>query len=107
MTAPSARDLPHDPAPVASNGRDAVFTRKLHYELAGEESRPLVTCYGISFALGIAWLLFVYFGPRTNPMRLLSPDQQPIAVTFEAVETPPEPIPEGETGEEVSVPAPG
>ena len=34
-------------------------------------------------------------------------DEQPIAVTFDALESPPEPIPEGETGEEVSVPAPG
>jgi hypothetical protein len=108
MTAPSDRDLPQDPAPVSANGRDAVFTRKLQYELAGDEGRALLGSYGISFALGIAWLLFVYFGPRTLPMRLLSPDEQPIAVTFEALESPPEPPDlEGESGEEVSVPAPG
>jgi len=107
MTAPSSPQPVHDPAPVSPNGRDAVFTRKLHYELAGEEGRALLASYGISFALGIAWLVFVYFGPRTLPMRLLSLDEQPIAVTFDAVESPPEPLPEGETGEEVSVPAPG
>ena len=107
MTAPSSDGAPEGPAPVSKNGRDAVFTRKLHYELAGEEGRALLASYCVSFALGIAWLLFVYFGPRTLPMRLLSPDEQPIAVTFDALESPPEPVPEGETGEEVSVPAPG
>jgi hypothetical protein len=108
MSVPSTSYEPRrDPAPVAANGRDAVFTRSLRYELAGEESRALVGSYTFAFLLGIAWLLFVYFGPRTLPMQLLSPDEQPIEVTFDAVETMPETLVGDETGEEVRVPAPG
>ena len=107
MTAPSSHDAHDEPAPVSRNGRDAVFTRSLRYEFAGEEGRALLTSYGVAFALGIAWLLFVYFGPRTLPMRLLSPEEQAIAVTFEAFEPMPE-TPEvgSEMEEEVRVPAP-
>ena len=106
MTA-SSHDAHGEKRPVSPNGRDAVFTRSLRYELAGEEGRALLASYGVSFALGIAWLLFVYFGPRTLPMRLLSPDEQPIAVTFEAFEAMPEtPEAGSEMGEEVRVPAP-
>jgi len=105
---PPPADSRHAPAPVPANGRDAVFTRSLRYELAGEEGRALLASYGFAFALGIAWLLIVYFGPRTLPMRLLSPDEQPIAVTFDAVAPTPEaPAAEGESGEAVRVPAPG
>ena len=99
---------PYDaPASVPANGRDAVFTRSLRYEVAGEEGRTLLTSYGIAFALGIAWLGFVYFGPRTRPMQLLSPEEQPIAVTFDALPPDLETAVEGETGEEVRVAAPG
>lgn len=107
MSAPhSAAGSPRDPAPVSGNSRDAVFTRSLRYEIAGEEGRVLLGSYGFAFTLGILWLLVVYFGPRTMPMQLLSPDQRPIAVTFDAIE----PVPDeaaGDTGEEVRVPAPG
>lgn len=92
--------------PLAANGRDAVFGRTLRYEVAGEEGRALLGSYFFAFTLGIIWLAFVYFGPRTERMRLLSPDERPIAVTFDALE----PLPgaeAGETGEEVMVPAPG
>ena len=107
MTAPSSHDAHDEPAPVSRNGRDAVFTRSLRYEFAGEEGRALLTSYGVAFALGIAWLLFVYFGPRTLPMQLLSPNEQAIAVTFEAFEPMPE-TPEvgSEMEEEVRVPTP-
>src|SRR5688500_3184171 len=95
---------PYDaPASAPANGRDAVFTRSLRYEVAGEEGRTLLTSYGIAFALGIAWLGFVYFGPRTRPMQLLSPEEQPIAVTFDALPPDLETAVEGETGEEVRV----
>jgi hypothetical protein len=40
-------------------------------------------------------------------MRLLSPEEQPIAVTFDALEPGLESAEEGETGEEVVLPAPG
>ncbi|HEX6049534.1 MAG TPA: AgmX/PglI C-terminal domain-containing protein [Gemmatimonadaceae bacterium] len=106
MTAPA--NVPHDgPPSVPANGRDAIFTRSLRYEIAGEEGRTLLTSYGIAFALGIAWLGFVYFGPRTRPMQLLSQEEQPIAVTFDALPPELEVAVEGETGEEVRVAAPG
>jgi hypothetical protein len=108
MTGPVSPNDPRVPASesVPKNGRDAVFGRSLRYEVAGEEGRALLGSYVFSFGLGLAWLLFVYFGPRTLPMQLLSPDERPIAVTFDALE----PLPEaaaGEVGEEVRVPAPG
>lgn len=94
------------PAGVPTNGRDTVFNRSLRYEVAGDEGRALLGSYTFAFTLGIAWLLFVYFGPRTLPMQLLPTDERPIAVTFDALE----PLAEaaaGEEGEEVRVPAPG
>jgi hypothetical protein len=92
---------------TAPNDRDAVFNRSLRYEIAGDEGRALLGSYGFSFVLGVAWLAFVYFGPRTLPMRLLSPDEQPIAVTFEALESSPEPTATADNGETVRVPSPG
>jgi len=106
--------VPHTPhgnelqtvPPVAANGRDAVFGRTLRYEIAGEEGRALLGSYSFAFTLGIVWLAFVYFGPRTERMRLLSPDEQPIAVTFDALE-PLAGAETGETGEEIRAPTPG
>jgi hypothetical protein len=106
--------VPHTPhggelqtvPPVAANGRDGVFERSLRYEIAGEEGRALLGSYSFAFTLGIVWLAFVYFGPRTERMHLLAPEERPIAVTFDALE----PLPgaeTGETGEEIRVPAPG
>jgi hypothetical protein len=89
------------------NGRDAIFSRSLRYEIAGDEGRALIGSYTFAFALGVAWLAFVYFGPRTLPMRLLAPEEQPIAVTFEALDAPPEPVVAVDEGETVRVPAPG
>jgi hypothetical protein len=89
------------------NGRDAIFSRSLRYEIAGDEGRALIGSYTLAFTLGVAWLAFVYFGPHTSPMRLLGPGEQPIAVTFEALDTPAEPAAPGDEGETVRVPAPG
>ncbi|HUQ82379.1 MAG TPA: hypothetical protein VM076_14600, partial [Gemmatimonadaceae bacterium] len=94
------------PAGVPTNGRDTVLNRSLRYEVAGEEGRALIGSYGFAFALGIAWLLFVYFGPRTLPMQLLSPDERPIAVSFDPLESLPDAT-AGEEGGEVGVPTPG
>ena len=93
-------------AAAPTTGRDTVLNRSLRYEIAGEEGRALLGSYAFAFTLGIAWLLFVYFGPRTLPMQLLPPDERPIAVTFDALESPPEAT-AGEEGEEIRVPAPG
>jgi len=90
-------------APAPTTGRDTVFNRSLRYEVAGEEGRALLGSYAFAFTLGVAWLLFVYFGPRTFPMQLLPTDERPIAVTFDAL------LPDataGEEGEEIRVPAP-
>jgi hypothetical protein len=110
MSAPSAPRGPLQPEPayVPANGRDAVFGRSLRYEIAGEEGRALLGSYLFAFALGFAWLGIVYFGPHTMPMRLLSPDQQPIAVTFDAVQPPLDAVTAGgEDAEAVRAPAPG
>lgn len=97
-----------EPASVPAIGRDAVFGRSLRYEVAGEEGRALIGSYLFAFTLGIAWLIFVYFGPRTLPMQLLSPDERPIEVTFDAMEpAPPETTTTGTEEEVVPVPAPG
>lgn len=94
------------PAGVPANGRDTVFNRSLRYEVAGEEGRALIGSYTFAFALGVVWLLIVYFGPRTLPMQLLPPDERPIAVTFDALE-PLTDAAAGEEGGEVPVPDPG
>jgi len=103
--APNGID-PRD-TPVARTGRDTVFGRSLRYEMAGEEGRALLVSYAFAIALGIAWLVIVYFGPRTMPMRLLSPDEQPIAVNFDALEPNANAAPEGAEGDAERVPAPG
>jgi hypothetical protein len=92
--------------PFAPGERDSVLSRSLRYEIAGEEGRALLGSYTFAFALGIAWLLVVYFGPKTMPMQLLARDERPIAVSFDALE----PLSEsasGEEGEVVRTPAPG
>ena len=92
-------------AAAPTTGRDTVFNRSLRYEVAGEEGRALLGSYAFAFTLGVAWLLFVYFGPRTFPMQLLPTDERPIAVTFDALEAPPDAT-AGEEGEEVRASAP-
>src|SRR3954462_11635416 len=93
--------------PLAAGGRDAGLSRSLRYEIAGEEGRALLGSYTFAFALGIAWLLIVYFGPKTMPMQLLARDERPIAVSFDAHEPSPESVMTGEEGEVVRTPAPG
>ena len=82
---PKGPEVP-EPASLPADGRDASLARSLRYEIAGEEGRALLTSYAFSFTLGLAWLAFVYFGPRTLPMQLLPRDERPIAVTFDAIE---------------------
>ncbi len=91
---------------VSDTRRDAVLTRSLRYEIAGDEGRALLGSYTFAFALGIAWLLIVYFGPKTLPMQLLARDEQPIAVTFDALEPLPGGGAPGEEGEAIRTPAP-
>jgi hypothetical protein len=101
---PNGSDAP-EPASVPAHGRDSALARSLRYEIAGEEGRALLTSYAVSFTLGIAWLAFVYFGPRTMPMQLLPRDERPIAVTFDAID-PTEGQPSGEDAPVVPVPTP-
>jgi hypothetical protein len=93
------------PASVPADGRDASLGRTLRYEIAGEEGRALLTSYAFSCGLGVAWLAFVYFGPRTLPMQLLSRDERPIAVTFDAIDRTAG-QPSGEDAAVVRVPTP-
>jgi hypothetical protein len=60
--------MPPEPTPVPTPSHTEVLGRSLRYEIAGEEGRALLSSYALSFALGIAGLVFVYFGPRTLPM---------------------------------------
>jgi hypothetical protein len=109
MTGPSRPDdAPlRSPPSVAAGSRDAVLTRSLRYEIAGEEGRALLGSYALAFALGIAWLLVVYFGPKTMPMQLLARDERPIAVTFDALEPLSETAAAAEEGGATLAPAPG
>jgi len=95
--------MPPEPTPVPTPSHTEVLGRSLRYEIAGEEGRALLSSYALSFALGIAWLVFVYFGPRTLPMQLLSRDERPIAVTFDM---PPEPTVDAAAAEEAAAAAP-
>jgi hypothetical protein len=63
---------------------ETSFTRNLRSELAGEEGQALIGSSSISIALGVLWILLVIFGPRTEASHLLSAEERPIAVTFEA-----------------------
>ena len=94
--------VPPEPTPVRELGPDEPFSRSLHYEFAGEEGRALLSSYAFSVTLGIAWLAFVYFGPRTLPMQLLPRDERPIAVTFDM----PEPTEDAAAAEEAAAAAP-
>jgi hypothetical protein len=102
-----AASRPIVPAPSPRSGKDRALSRSLRYEIAGDEGRALLGSYVFAFTLGLIWLGVVYFGPHTNPMRLMSPEQQPIAVTFDNVESPPEPAAEGLDEEAPTPPAPG
>ena len=107
MSRPVTPNGPILPEPAPARGRDSIFGRSLRYEIAGDEGRALLGSYIFSFALAIAWLGVVYFGPKTMPMRLLSRDEQPIAVTFDPVEPALDALAGGEDTEAVRVPAPG
>ena len=104
--APNPDDAAVRSPSISDTRRDAVLTRSLRYEIAGDEGRALLGSYVFAFALGIAWLLIVYFGPKTLPMQLLARDEQPIAVTFDAIEPLPEGGAAGEEGEAIRTPAP-
>jgi len=104
--APNPDDAAVRSPSVSDTRRDAVLTRSLRYEIAGDEGRALLGSYTFAFALGIAWLLIVYFGPKTLPMQLLARDEQPIAVTFDALEPLPGGGAPGEEGEAIRTPAP-
>lgn len=72
---------------------EAIFTRRLRFEWASEEGRPLVISYGVAFALALIWLLLVAFMPATERAISLMPTEEPapVEITFEDPE--PEPAP--------------
>jgi hypothetical protein len=69
---------------VRAPADETSFTRELRHELASSEGRALLISSSISAGLGLLWILLVIFGPRTEAEHLLSADERPIAVTFEA-----------------------
>src|SRR5579872_2380700 len=80
----------------AGRGRAEGISGALRFELIGEEGRALVGSSGISTAVGIAWILLVIFGPRTEASHLLPPEDRPIAVQFQPPPPPPPPPPKAE-----------
>ena len=99
---------PATPGGPNPTGRETTFTRNLRFELADEENRALLGSYAISTALGVAFLLMVYFYPPSEPPRLI-PESAPIAIQFEDEVPPPEPPVEAveQPGEAERTPAPG
>lgn len=86
---------------------ETTFTRNLRFEFASEEGRALVGSYAISTALGIAWLLLVYLGPKSPPPSLLPDEDAPIEVSFDPETLPvPTEVPPAQAGAE-QPPAPG
>jgi hypothetical protein len=71
---------------------DTTFTRNLRFEMAGEEGRAMVGSTSVSVIIGVLWIVLVIFGPRTEASHLLSAEERPIEVQFEAPPPPPEPI---------------
>jgi hypothetical protein len=113
---PRSSGASQGPTPPRRSGRqrapvdETSFTRELRHELAGEEGRALLVSSGISSAIGFVWILFVIFGPRTEASHLLSAEERPIAVTFEAPppdlpKTPPTPAAPAATPKPVAKPA--
>ena len=97
------------PTPGPRRTDESTFTRNLKFEIADEEGRALLYSYMVSGAIGIAWLLLVWFGPRTNPASLLPPEPPPIELALEPPTTPP-PAPEppvAQPGAAERVPSPG
>jgi hypothetical protein len=78
------------PPPKRRTGRvrapvdETSFTRELRHELASDEGRALLVSSAVSAGIGVIWLILVIFGPRTETAHLLSADERPINVTFEA-----------------------
>jgi hypothetical protein len=63
---------PEAPEP-ASVPRTARCVARSHAAIRDRRRRGTrCSSYAFSWGLGIAWLAFVYFGPRTLPMQLLS-----------------------------------
>ncbi|GAC1697570.1 MAG: hypothetical protein NVS9B3_15280 [Gemmatimonadaceae bacterium] len=99
MATPSLR-------PAAAGGAETTFTRNLRYEIADEEGRALVGSYAIAMALGLVWILLVWFGPRVPP----HVDDEAVTITLAPpVEeiVPPTVTPAPTAGEAVTQPAPG
>lgn len=99
------------PAPRMKD--DSTFTRAMKWETFSEEGRALLNSYLIAFALGIAWLLLVFFGPATKVANLL-PDEPPIELDLAElpppVENPPieePPVPTTAPAAAERTPSPG
>ena len=96
------------PAPGGGpSSKDTAFTRSLHYEIFGEEDRALLGSWATALALGILWLLLVWFGPKSPPPQLLS-EAEATPVTIDLAPPPPTPaVPDAPAAAATEVPAPG
>ena len=101
---------PAGPPPRPRKVDESTFTTAMKWETFSEEGRALLNSYLIASALGIAWLLLVFFGPRTPPASLLQPDAPPISVELDLPPVTPPPevavVPPSE-GTATATPAPG
>jgi hypothetical protein len=74
------------PRPAPRRGpADSTFTRNLRWEAFDEEGRALVGSYALSIALGIAWILLVWFGPRSSrpDIELMPQAETQVTIEFE------------------------
>src|ERR1700674_2399346 len=62
---------------------EASGSRTRRAELAVEEERALAGSSLISTVIGVVWMGFVIFGPRTDVTHLLPPEERPIEVRIE------------------------
>ncbi|MEJ7810305.1 MAG: hypothetical protein WKG32_07810, partial [Gemmatimonadaceae bacterium] len=89
----------------AASRRDSTFTGNLRWEMLDDEGRALAGSYAIAVALGIVWLVLVFFFPAAKPLSLLPENEQGLTVELE--DEPATTPPAAQEGEAVEVAAPG
>ncbi|HET7457142.1 MAG TPA: AgmX/PglI C-terminal domain-containing protein [Gemmatimonadaceae bacterium] len=87
--------------------RDSTFSRSLRWEILGEEDRALVGSWATAIALGLIWLLLVWFGPKSPPPQLLNAaETAPITLALDNPVPPPTVEAPATTAPEVPAPGP-
>lgn len=85
-----------DPTDGAATWTDDSLARTLRLDLEDEERRALLGSYAVSTALGVAFLLLQQFGPRSERVLSLLPDDKQVIVVQDLTGIPePTIIPDG------------